>query len=160
MPTRSPDIDPADRLDSVISAAEEASERFTQAKTELLHRLADIDGAVLEIVQRVFDATPPEYQRTFHVHVDGGDEELTLPDFVRMLIERPDGTRATFTISVPENLYDDGEEVEDDADEEVVEEDEAEEEEPAPPPAPAPAPARGRARRPVAVDEEDDELGF
>jgi hypothetical protein len=138
-----PEPDPFERIDSVLSAAEEASERYAEAKSELLHRLADIDGAVIELVQRVYDATPPEYQRSFLVHVDGDDEELALPDFLRLLMERPGGTRATFTISVAENLYDDGEEEGEAEEEEDEEEDEDAGEEEAP-----------------GADDIDDELGF
>ena len=145
-----PEPDPFERIDSVLSAAEEASERYAEAKSELLHRLADIDGAVIELVQRVYDATPPEYQRSFLVHVDGDDEELALPDFLRLLVERPGGTRATFTISVAENLYDDADEEEGGAgeeDEEDVDEGEDEGEDVGEDEAPA-------------ADDIDDELGF
>lgn len=97
-----------DPLASAIDAAAEASERYVSARSDLMHRLADIDGAVVELVQRVFDSTPAEFQRTFHLRAEGAaEEELSLPDFFRWLMERPDGTRATFTISVHENLYDD-----------------------------------------------------
>jgi hypothetical protein len=140
-----PEPDPFERIDSVLSAAEEASERYAEAKSELLHRLADIDGAVIELVQRVYDATPPEYQRSFLVHVDGDDEELALPDFLRLLMERPGGTRATFTISVADNLYDEGDEEEAEEDED---EDENEDED-----------AGGEDEAPDA-DDIDDELGF
>ncbi|HEU4453308.1 MAG TPA: hypothetical protein VFR81_09620 [Longimicrobium sp.] len=164
---RAPDIDPSDRLGDALSAAEQASEAFTQAKTELLHRLADIDGAVLDIVERAWNATPPEFQRCFLVHMDGGDEELSLPDFLRLLIERPGGTEGTFTISVPENLYDDSEEGDDeDTDYDAADEEEDEDEddvEPEPPPPPPPPPS-GRRRSPPPppppADEVDDELGF
>ncbi|HYR08316.1 MAG TPA: hypothetical protein VEQ60_11125, partial [Longimicrobium sp.] len=60
------------------------------------------------LVQRVFDATPPEFKRTYTVSFDDADpEEMDLPDFVRALLERPGGTRAELTISVAEDLYDD-----------------------------------------------------
>ncbi|HEX8691521.1 MAG TPA: hypothetical protein VF746_03705 [Longimicrobium sp.] len=138
-----PEPDPFERIDSVLSAAEEASARYAEVKSELLHRLADIDGAVIELVQRVYDATPPEYQRSFLVHVDGDDEELALPDFLRLLMERPGGTRATLTISVAENLYDDGDEEEGEAGEDEEEEDEDAGEDEA-----------------SGADDVDDELGF
>ena len=96
-----------DPVASALQAAMDAGERFAQAKSELEHRLADIDGALVEMVQRVYDATPAEYQRTFRVRESGGDDdELALPDFVRYVMERPRGTTATFTIQVVENLYD------------------------------------------------------
>ncbi len=167
---RAPDIDPSDRLGSALSAAEQASEAFTQAKTELLHRLADIDGAVLDIVERAWNATPPEYQRCFLVHMDGGDEELSLPDFLRLLMERPGGTDGTFTIAVPENLYDDSEEGDDGEDgefeddtadeEEAADEEDDDAAEPEPPPPPPPPRRRGPQPPPPPADEVDDELGF
>ena len=101
---KSTDDDP---VASALQAAMDAGERFAQAKSELEHRLADIDGALVEMVQRVYDATPAEYQRTFRVRENGGDDdELALPDFVRYVMERPRGTTATFTVQVVENLYD------------------------------------------------------
>lgn len=117
-PPKTPDLDPSALISSAIDAAAEASERYVAARTELLHRLAEIDGAVVDLVQRVYDAMPAEYQRTFLVHEAGDDDELSLPDFVRWCMERPGGTRATVTIAVTENLYDDtDEEGEDDEDE-------------------------------------------
>ena len=96
-----------DPVASALQAAMDAGERFAQAKSELEHRLADIDGALVEMVQRVYDATPAEYQRTFRVRESGGDDDdLALPDFVRYVMERPRGTTATFTVQVVENLYD------------------------------------------------------
>jgi len=95
-----------DPVAAALQAAVDAGERFAQAKSELEHRLADIDAALVEMVQRVYDATPVEYQRTFRVREGGDDDELPLPDFVRYLMERPRGTTATFTIQVVENLYD------------------------------------------------------
>ncbi len=161
---RAPDIDPSDRLGSALSAAEQASEAFTQAKTELLHRLADIDGAVLDIVERAWNATPPEYQRCFLVHMDGGDEELSLPDFLRLLMERPGGTDGSFTISVPENLYDDSDEGDEDEEaefeEDAADEDDEAEAEPEPPPPPPSPRRRGPPPPPAPADEVDDELGF
>jgi hypothetical protein len=125
-----------DPVAAAIAAAEEAGARFAQAKSELEHRLADIDGALVEMIQRVYDATPPEYQRTFRVREPGlGEEELPLPDFVRYAMERPRGTTATFTIDVIENLYADG----DDDEEDFAAEDESDDE-------PAPAPARAAPR--------------
>jgi hypothetical protein len=101
---KSTDDDP---VASALQAAMDAGERFAQAKSELEHRLADIDGALVEMVQRVYDATPAEYQRTFRVRESGGDDDdLALPDFVRYVMERPRGTTATFTVQVVENLYD------------------------------------------------------
>jgi hypothetical protein len=106
--------DPAETIGTALSAAEQAAARFTDAKTEVLHRLADVDAAVLEIVQRVYDATPAEFQRSFVASIDGDDdEELALPDFLRLLLERPGGSEGRFTISVMENLYDDGDAEED-----------------------------------------------
>ena len=117
--------DPAETIGTALSAAEQAAARFTDAKTEVLHRLADVDAAVLEIVQRVYDATPAEFQRSFVASIDGDDdEELTLPDFLRLLLERPGGSEGRFTISVMENLYDDGDA---DEDEDGGEEDEDDE---------------------------------
>jgi hypothetical protein len=95
-----------DPVAAALQAAVDAGERFAQAKSELEHRLADIDGALVEMVQRVYDATPAEYQRTFRVREGGDDDELPLPEFVRYLMERPRGTTAAFTIQVVENLYD------------------------------------------------------
>jgi hypothetical protein len=117
-------IEGADPVASALQAAVDAGERFAQAKSELEHRLADIDGALVEMVQRVYDATPAEYQRTFRVRESGGDDdELALPDFVRYAMERPRGTTATFTIQVVENLYDvDGDDAE--ADDSVFDDDE------------------------------------
>ena len=110
--------DPAETIGTALSAAEQAAARFTDAKTEVLHRLADVDAAVLEIVQRVYDATPAEFQRSFVVGMDGDDdEELALPDFFRLLLERPGGSEGRFTINVMENLYDDGDADEEDTDE-------------------------------------------
>ena len=61
----------------------------------------------MELVQRVFDATPPEFQRTCTVSFDDADpEEMDLPEFLRALLERPGGTCAQLTISVSEDLYD------------------------------------------------------
>jgi hypothetical protein len=106
--------DPAETIGTALSAAEQAAARFTDAKTEVLHRLADVDAAVLEIVQRVYDATPAEFQRSFMASIDGDDdEELTLPDFLRLLLERPGGSEGRFTITVRENLSDDGDAEED-----------------------------------------------
>ena len=116
----------ADPVASAINAAAEAGERFAQAKSELEHRLADIDGALVEMVQRVYDATPPEYQRTYLVHEDGDQEELPFPEFIRFLLERPRNTTASFTIQVIENLYADGD------DDYELADDEEEEETPAP----------------------------
>jgi hypothetical protein len=107
VPTSDPD--PADLIGGALSAAEAAAERFATAKTEVLHALASVDEALVELVQRVFDATPPEFKRSYAVSFDDGDpEEMDLPDFVRALLERPGGTRADLTISVSEDLYDDG----------------------------------------------------
>ncbi|MBB4634753.1 hypothetical protein [Longimicrobium terrae] len=104
-----PPTDPEDPVGSALGAAEEAAARFAEAKSEVVHRLADVDGAVVEMVQRVYDATPPEFQRSFHVSVDGDEpEELPLPEFIRLLLERPSGAAGEFTIAVQENLYDDG----------------------------------------------------
>ena len=101
--------DPAETIGTALSAAEQAAERFADAKTEVLHRLADVDAAVVEIVQRVYDATPPEFQRSFLAAMDGEEpEELSLPDFLRLLMERPGGSEGSFTIHVAENLYEDG----------------------------------------------------
>ena len=101
--------DPAETIGTALSAAEQAAERFADAKTEVLHRLADVDAAVVEIVQRVYDATPPEFQRSFLAGMDGEEpEELSLPDFLRLLMERPGGSEGSFTIHVAENLYEDG----------------------------------------------------
>ena len=101
--------EPDETLTAAIAAAAAAGERFVTAKSELEHRLADIDGALVELVQRVYDSTPAEYQRTFRVVESGAaEDELSLPEFVRYLIERPRGTSGTFTIQVVENLYDDG----------------------------------------------------
>jgi hypothetical protein len=103
------DPDPADLIGGALTAAEAAAERFAAAKTEILHALAGVDEALVELVQRVFDATPPEFKRTFAVSWDDSDpEEMDLPDFVRALLERPGGTRAEFTVTVAEDLYDDG----------------------------------------------------
>jgi hypothetical protein len=101
------DPDPADLIGGALTAAEAAAERFASAKTEVLHALASVDEALVDLVQRVFDATPPEFQRTYTVSFDDDDpEEMSLPDFVRALLERPGGTRAELTISVSEDLYD------------------------------------------------------
>jgi hypothetical protein len=101
------DPDPADLIGGALTAAEAAAERFASAKTEVLHALASVDEALVDLVQRVFDATPPEFQRTYTVSFDDDDpEEMNLPDFVRALLERPGGTRAELTISVAEDLYD------------------------------------------------------
>lgn len=106
--------DPSEVIGTALSAAEEAAERFADAKTEVLHRLADVDAAVIEIVQRVYDATPPEFRRSFVAGMDGDEpEDLPLPDFLRLLLERPGGSEGTFTIQVMENLYDDGGDEED-----------------------------------------------
>jgi hypothetical protein len=103
------DPDPADLIGGALTAAEAAAERFAVAKTEVLHALASVDEALVELVQRVFDATPPEFKRTFTVSWDDSDpEEMDLPDFVRALLERPGGTRAELTVVVAEDLYDDG----------------------------------------------------
>jgi hypothetical protein len=114
-PRKTPDVDPSERIASALDAAAEASERYVEARSALLHRLAEIDTAVVELVERVYDATPAEYQRTFLVRADAaGEEEMTLPDFLRYLMERPGGTTATFRIAVADDLYDeDGEEDED-----------------------------------------------
>lgn len=102
------DPDPADVIGGALTAAEAAAERFATAKTEVLHALASVDEALVDLVQRVFDATPPEFKRTYTVSFDDGDpEEMDLPDFVRALLERPGGTRGEFTITVAEDLYDD-----------------------------------------------------
>jgi hypothetical protein len=101
------DPDPADLIGGALTAAEAAADRFASAKTEVLHALASVDEALVDLVQRVFDATPPEFQRTYTVSFDDDDpEEMNLPDFVRALLERPGGTRAELTISVAEDLYD------------------------------------------------------
>ncbi|HET7459735.1 MAG TPA: hypothetical protein VFJ82_00750 [Longimicrobium sp.] len=101
--------EPDETLTAAIAAAAAAGERFVEAKSELEHRLADIDGALVDLVQRVYDSTPGEYQRVFRVSENGGAaDDLALPDFVRYLIERPRGTTGTFTIQVTENLYDTG----------------------------------------------------
>jgi hypothetical protein len=101
------DPDPADLIGGALTAAEAAAERFASAKTEVLHALASVDEALVDLVQRVFDATPPEFQRSYTVSFDDDDpEEMNLPDFVRALLERPGGTRAELTISVAEDLYD------------------------------------------------------
>jgi hypothetical protein len=107
-PRKKPNVDPAAFIATAIDAAAEASERYVAARTDLMHRLAAIDDAVVELVQRVFDSTPAEYQRTFVVRYDGDEDEMTLPEFLRWLMERPGGTDGSFTISVHENLYDDG----------------------------------------------------
>jgi hypothetical protein len=110
MATRKASTSADDELRAAIDAAADASERYAQAKSELEHRLADIDGALIEVVQRVYDSTPAEYQRTFRVREDGGaEDELAFPDFVRYAMERPRGTSAGFTIQVVENLYEDAE---------------------------------------------------
>jgi hypothetical protein len=106
MATRKSSSTADDELAAAIQAAAAAGERFVEAKSELEHRLADIDSALLELVQRVYDSTPSEYQRTFRVRENGGDDDLPLPDFIRLLLERPRGTSASFTIEVTENLYD------------------------------------------------------
>jgi hypothetical protein len=112
------DPDPADLIGGALTAAEAAAERFAVAKTEVLHALASVDEALVELVQRVFDATPPEFKRAFTVSWDDADpEEMDLPDFVRALLERPGGTRAELTIVVTEDLYDDGSGAEDEDDE-------------------------------------------
>ncbi|HEX8395736.1 MAG TPA: hypothetical protein VF665_25510 [Longimicrobium sp.] len=113
--------EPEDPVGSALGAAEEATARFAEAKSEVVHRLADVDAAVVAMVQRVFDATPPEFQRSFHVSVDGDEaEELPLPEFIRLLLERPSGAAGEFTIAVQENLYDDGDgEDEDEEDDEL-----------------------------------------
>ncbi len=109
MATKKPGTSADDELRAAIDAAADAGERYAQAKSELEHRLADIDGALIELVQRVYDSTPAEYQRSYSVRENGGGEDaLALPDFVRYLIERPRGTSASFTVQVIENLYDDG----------------------------------------------------
>src|ERR1700745_202650 len=96
-----------DPVAAALQAAVDAGERFAQAKSELEHRLAGIDGALVEMVRRVLGATHAEAQRPFRVREGGGgDDDLPLPDFVRYLMERPRGTSATFTIQVVENLYD------------------------------------------------------
>ena len=101
--------DPADLIGGALTAAEAAAERFAVAKTEVLHALASVDEALVELVQRVFDATPPEFKRTYTVSWDDADpEEMDLPDLVRALLERPGGTRAELTVTVAEDLYDDG----------------------------------------------------
>lgn len=103
------DPDPADLIGGALTAAEAAAERFAVAKTEVLHALASVDEALVELVQRVYDATPPEFKRTYAVSWDDSDpEEMDLPDLVRALLERPGGTRAELTITVAEDLYDDG----------------------------------------------------
>jgi len=113
-------VEPDETLTSAIAAAAAAGERFVEAKSELEHRLADIDGALVDLVQRVYDSTPGEYQRVFRVSENGGAaDDLALPDFVRYLIERPRGTTGTFTIEVSENLYDDGAGDEEDEDDEL-----------------------------------------
>ena len=57
----------------------------------------------------MYDATPPEFKRTYAVSWDDADpEEMDLPEFVRALLERPGGTRAELTIAVAEDLYDNG----------------------------------------------------
>lgn len=111
--------EPDETLTAAIAAAAAAGERFVEAKSELEHRLADIDGALVDLVQRVYDSTPGEYQRVFRVSENGGAaDDLPLPDFVRYLVERPRGTTGTFTIQVTENLYDTGDgDGEDDDDE-------------------------------------------
>lgn len=131
MATRKTAVERDEGLNAAIAAAAAAGERYVEAKSELEHKLADIDGALVELVQRVYDSTPAEYQRAFRVSEDGAaEDEMSLPDFVRYLIERPRGTSGSFTIEVIENLYDDsGDDDEDDVPEPVV-------------------------------DEEDDELGF
>jgi hypothetical protein len=109
MATRKASNTADDELAAAIQAAAAAGERFVEAKSELEHRLADIDGALLELVQRVYDSTPAEYQRTFRVSENGGAHDaLPLPDFVRYVLERPRGTSASFIIDVIENLYDTG----------------------------------------------------
>ena len=106
MATRKTSSTADDELAAAIQAAAAAGERFVEAKSELEHRLADIDSALLELVQRVYDSTPSEYQRTFRVSENGAEDDLPLPDFIRFLVERPRGTSASFTIEVTENLYD------------------------------------------------------
>lgn len=117
MPTSRKDTDPADPLVTALTAAETAGERFADAKTEMIHRLADVDEAMVQLVQRVYDTTPPEFQRTFSVSI-GSDEpdELTLPDFVRLLVQRGSGTEGTFAIAVTEDLYDEADDEGDDDD--------------------------------------------
>ena len=128
-PRKKPNVDPAAFISSAIDAAAEASERYVAARTDLMHRLAAIDDAVVELVQRVYDSTPAEYQRTFIVRSDGDEDEMSLPEFLRWLMERPGGTDGSFTISVHENLYDDGDGEDEDGLEEEIEEEGGEEEE-------------------------------
>ena len=109
------DPDPAEVIGGALTAAEAAAERFAVAKTEVLHALAGVDEALVELVQRVYDATPPEFKRTYTVSWNDDDpEEMELPELVRALLERPGGTRAELTVSVAEDLYDDGPGEEDD----------------------------------------------
>ncbi|HEU0015738.1 MAG TPA: hypothetical protein VFQ45_18820 [Longimicrobium sp.] len=103
-----PDIapEPTQELDAALAAVDDAAARFAEVKSEVLHRLAAVDEALLSIVQRVYDATPPEYQRRFVVRTDGEEEDLPLPDFFRLLMERAGGTEGEFTILVTDDLYD------------------------------------------------------
>jgi hypothetical protein len=118
MATRKTSNGADDELSAAINAAAAAGELYAQAKSDLEHRLADIDGTLIELVQRVYDSTPAEYQRTFRVREEGGaEEELPFPDFVRFAMERPRGTTASFTVQVTENLYDVGGEDADEDDE-------------------------------------------
>ncbi len=124
MATRKSSSTADDELAAAIQAAAAAGERFVEAKSELEHRLADIDSALLELVQRVYDSTPSEYQRTFRVRENGGgDDDLPLPDFIRLLLERPRGTSASFTIEVIENLYDTSSDGDGDGDDEENDDD-------------------------------------
>lgn len=152
--------DPAEQLSEVLSAAVEASERYVAARTEVMHRLAEIDNAVIEIVQRAYDAMPAEYQRVVTVRADGDEDELTLPDFFRYLMERPGGTRGTFAIAVTENLYDDSDEEYEEEDDADAGEDEAADEETEDEAASDAGRGGGRGAARREVDEEDDELGF
>ena len=113
--------EPDETLTAAIAAAAAAGERFVEAKSELEHRLADIDGALVDLVQRVYDSTPSEYQRVFRISENGGAaDDLALPDFVRYLVERPGGTTGTFTIHVAENLYDAGDGGDEEADDDEL----------------------------------------
>lgn len=103
--TTAPSPEEAEALGRAISEAAEAGDRFAQAKIDLEHRLAAVDDAVLGIVERVYEAQPAEYQRTIVVRRGGRTEDMTLPDFVRMMMEAPGGTEGTFRIDVAEDLY-------------------------------------------------------
>ena len=106
-------------LEAAIAGAAEAGERFAQAKTDLEHRLAAVDDAVLTIVSRVYEALPAEYQRVVTVRRNGREEEMPLPEFVRLMMEAPGGTAGSFRIDVEEDLYADGDDDEDEEERDI-----------------------------------------